>query len=71
MDLGCVTLAGNELTGTPEPHPSGVLREQVWRVALPVGAALALIGAVWIVLALRRSRRHGERFLPMIYVQRF
>lgn len=71
MDLGCVTLAGNELTGTAEPNPPGVLREQVWRVVLPVGGALALIGAVWMALALRRSRRHGERFLPMIYVQRF
>lgn len=71
MDLGCVALAGNELTGTPDPRSAGVLREDVWRVALPVGGVLAVVGAGWMVLALRRSRRHGERFLPMIYVQRF
>ena len=69
--LGCVTLAGNELTGTPDPSSAGLLRERVWRVALPVGGALALAGAWWMVVALRRSRRHGERFLPMIWVQRF
>ena len=71
MDLGCVTLPGNELTGSPDPRSAGAVRENVWRVALPVGGVLAAMGAVWMVLALRRSRRHGERFLPMIWVQRF
>lgn len=71
LELGCVTLPGNSLTGSPDPRSAGAVREQVWRVAVPVGGALALIVAVWVVVALRRSRRHGERFLPMIYVQRF
>jgi len=74
LDLGCVALAGTELTGTPDPHSAGVTRERVWRAALPVAAGLTLITAVWVVVALRRSRRlerPGKRWLPMIYVQRF
>ena len=74
LDLGCVALAGTELTGTPDRHSAGVTRERVWRAALPVAAGLALVTAVWVVVALRRSRRlerPGERWLPMIYVQRF
>lgn len=72
--LGCVTLAGDQLTGSPDARSEGVVREQVWRVALPVACALALITAIWVVVALRRSRRierPGKRWLPMIYVQRF
>ena len=37
---------------------------------LPVFWVLLLVGAVsltvWMVLALRRSRKHGDDFLPMI-----
>jgi hypothetical protein len=65
-DVGCVALAGAELTGDPDPHGAGTVREEVWRVALPLGAALALVATVWLLVALRRSRRDGERFLPMI-----
>ena len=68
VQAGCVTLAGNELTGTPAPGRAS--SEQVWRIALPVFWALALVAAlaltVWTVVALRRSRRHGEDFLPML-----
>jgi hypothetical protein len=66
---GCVSLAGNELTGTPAPGAAGAWQEtalQAWKAALPFGAVLALVGAVWMVVALRRSRRHGEDFLPMV-----
>jgi hypothetical protein len=66
---GCVSLAGNELTGAPAPGAAGAWQERTWRAwtaALPLGGVLALLGAVWMVLALRRSRRHGEHFLPMI-----
>ena len=66
---GCVALAANELTGAPAPGAAGVWRERLWQVwiaALPVGGAVALLGAVWMVVALRRSRRHGEDFLPMV-----
>lgn len=66
---GCVTLAGNELTGSPAPGAAGARQErawETWRAALPFGGVLALIGVVWMVIALRRSRRHGETFLPMI-----
>ena len=66
---GCVSLAGNELTGAPAPGAAGAWQErtwQAWTAALPFGGVLALVGAVWMVLALRRSRRHGEHFLPMI-----
>ncbi len=65
-DVGCVALAGAELTGDADLHTAGAVREQVWRVALPLGGALALVGLVWMVVALRRSRRGGEHFLPMI-----
>ena len=47
--------------------PAGAWQErtwQAWTAALPFGGALALVGAVWMVLALRRSRRHGERLPP-------
>ena len=64
--VGCVALAGAELTGAADPRSAGAVREQMWRVALPLGATLALVGLVWMALALRRSRRRGERFLPMI-----
>lgn len=73
-DLGCVTLAGDQLTGAPDTRSEGALRERVWKVALPVAGALAFITALWVVVALRRSRRlerPGKRWLPMIYVQRF
>jgi hypothetical protein len=68
VEAGCLALAGNELTGTPTPGRAW--REQVWAAALPVGWALGLVGAVWLtiwmVVALRRSRKHGEDFLPMV-----
>lgn len=68
VDAGCVVLAGNELTGTPAPGREW--REQVWSVVLPLFWALALVGAVWLtvwmVVALRRSRKHGDDFLPMM-----
>ena len=64
VDAGCVVLAGNELTGTPAPGRAW--REQVWSVALPVFGGLALLCVVWMVVALRRSRKHGEDFLPMM-----
>jgi len=66
---GCVSVAGNELTGAPATGAAGAWQErawQLWLAALPYGGALALVGLVWMVLALRRSRRHGERFLPMV-----
>lgn len=74
IPVGCVSLAGSELSGSPDPDSAGDLRERAWRVAVPLGVVIALIGAVWVVLALRRSRRlerPGRRWLPMIYVQRF
>lgn len=66
---GCVALAGNELTGSPAPGAAGAWRErawQLWTAALPVGGVLVLVGTVWMVVALRRSRRHGDTFLPMV-----
>lgn len=68
VEARCVSLAGNELTGTPAPGRAAV--EQVWRVALPVFWVLLVAGALWVtawsVTALRRSRRHGEDFLPIV-----
>ena len=68
VEAGCLVVAGNELTGTPAPGMAW--REHVWSVALPAGWALVLIAAAWftawIVIALRRSRRQGEDFLPMV-----
>jgi hypothetical protein len=66
LGVGCLSLAGNELTGAADPRSAGLLREQVWRVALPLGGALAAIVLVWSGVALRRSHRRGERFLPWI-----
>jgi hypothetical protein len=66
---GCVSLAGDELTGAPAPGATGAWQERLWRLwtaSLPLGAVLALIGVAWMVLALRRSRKHGEDFLPML-----
>ncbi|WP_392544985.1 hypothetical protein [Oryzobacter telluris] len=71
LDVQCVSLAGDELTGTADPLSAGVERERVWRVALPAAGGLALVAVVWMLVALRRSRREGERFLPMIWVQRY
>lgn len=71
LDLGCLSLAGNELTGASDPRSAGLLREQVWRVALPLGGALAAIVLVWSAVALRRSHRRGERFLPWILTYPF
>jgi hypothetical protein len=68
VDAGCVTLAGNELTGIA--GPGRATAERVWSAFLPVFWVLLLVGVVslivWMVLALRRSRKHGEDFLPMI-----
>ncbi len=68
VEARCVTLPGNQLTGTPAPGRTAV--EQVWRVALPALWVLvvvaALWGTVWSVTAVRRSRRHGEDFLPIV-----
>jgi uncharacterized membrane protein YgdD (TMEM256/DUF423 family) len=44
---------------------------QLWVAALPYGGVLALVGLVWMVVALRRSRRHGERFLPAVVARLF
>ena len=66
---GCVSLAGNELTGAPAPGAAGAWQERAWALwlaALPVGGVLLLVGTIWMVVALRRSRKHGEDFLPMI-----
>jgi hypothetical protein len=66
---GCVSVAGNMLTGAPAPGAAGAWQERAWELwlaALPYGAALALVGLVWMVVALRRSRRDGERFLPIV-----
>lgn len=66
---GCIALAGNELSGAPAPGAAGAWQErawQVWTAALPLGGVLVLAGGVWMVVALRRSRRHGEDFLPMM-----
>jgi hypothetical protein len=71
LELGCVSLAGNELTGSADPRSAGLLREQVWRVALPLGAALGVVALVWSAVALRRSHRRGERFLPWILTYPF
>lgn len=68
-ELGCVALAGNALTGAPAPGAAGAWQERAWQLwvaALPFGGVLALAGAVWMALALRRSRKHGEDFLPMV-----
>ncbi|HOB80214.1 MAG TPA: hypothetical protein PLO87_12910 [Ornithinibacter sp.] len=71
LDFGCVTLAGNELTGAPEARSAGLVREQVWGVALPIGVGLVVIALVWSAVTLRRSRRRGERFLPWILTYPF
>jgi hypothetical protein len=66
---GCIALAGNELTGAPAPGAAGAWQERAWRLwtaALPVGGVLLLAGTIWMVVALRRSRRHGDDFLPMV-----
>ncbi|MFL6170144.1 MAG: hypothetical protein ACJ711_10760 [Ornithinibacter sp.] len=66
---GCVSLAGNELTGSPAPGAAGAWQErawQVWTAALPVGGVLLLLWTAWMLVALRRSRKHGEDFLPMM-----
>jgi hypothetical protein len=71
---GCVSVAGNQLTGAPTPGAAGALKEhawQLWVAALPYGGVLALVGLVWMVVALRRSRRHGERFLPAVVARLF
>ena len=65
LSLTCVTLPGNELTGSPV-QGSGVWRDRIWRLVLPLGGLLVLVGGVWMVVALRRSRKHGEDFLPMV-----
>ena len=47
----------------------GAWQERAWRLwtaALPVGGVLVLVGTVWMLVALRRSRKHGKDFLPMI-----
>jgi hypothetical protein len=31
-----------------------------------VGGVLVLVGTIWMVVALRRTRRNGEDFLPML-----
>ena len=56
---------GDELTGSPV-QGSGVWRDRIWRLVLPLGGLLVLVGGVWMVVALRRSRKHGEDFLPMV-----
>lgn len=71
IELGCLSLAGNELTGVADPRSAGLLREQVWRVVLPLGCALMAIVLVWSAVALRRSHRRGERFLPWILTYPF
>ena len=66
---GCVSLAGNDLTGTPAPGGAGAWQERAWRLwtaALPVGGVLVLVWTVWMLVALRRSRKHGKDFLPMM-----
>lgn len=68
-DHGCVSMAGNELTGSAAQGAAGAWRErayQLWIAALPLGGGLVLVGTIWMVIALRRSRRHGEDFRPMI-----
>ncbi len=68
VDAGCVALAGNELTGTAAPGRATT--ERMWSVFLPVFWLLLLVAAasltLWSVFALRRSRKHGEDFLPMM-----
>lgn len=66
---GCVSLAGNELTGAPAPGGADAWQErawQLWTAALPVGGVLIVVWTVWMLVALRRSKKHGEDFLPMM-----
>jgi hypothetical protein len=66
---GCVSLAGDELTGTPAPGTAGAWQERLWRLwtaVLPLGAVLALVGVAWMVGALRRRHKHAEEFLPTL-----
>ena len=66
---GCVSVAGNELTGAPAPGAAGAWQErawQLWTAALPVGGLLLVAWTVWMLVALRRSKKHGEDFLPMM-----
>lgn len=67
IPMGCVQVAGADLTGRPDPSTAAHLRERAYGVVLPVGGVLAVVGGIWLVIALRRSRRNGERFLPMLY----
>lgn len=71
MDLECIRLAGDVLTGDPQVDTAAAARERTVLVLLSLAGVLGLIGAGWIIVGLRESRRRGERFLPMIYVQRF
>lgn len=71
LEFGCVSLAGNDLTGVVDLRPASVVREQVWSVVLPAGCVLVVIALLWSAMALRRSRRRGERFLPWILTYPF
>ncbi len=67
--LGCVTLAGNELTGAPVPGSGRCWQDrlwQLWRQPCRWASSWSCSAAVWMVVALRRSRKHGEDFLPMV-----
>ncbi|MEO7422386.1 MAG: hypothetical protein ABIU87_08320 [Ornithinibacter sp.] len=50
----------------PDPRTGAPVRERAYGIVLPVGGVLAVVVAIWMVAALRRSRRNGERFLPML-----
>ena len=71
LEFDCVSLAGNDLTGVVDLRPASVVREQVWSVVLPAGCVLVVIALLWSAMALRRSRRRGERFLPWILTYPF